>query len=481
MDLLVETERMVRDEGLLREGDGVVVAVSGGPDSMALLHVMLQLANTMRLRLVVAHMNHMFRGAESEEEAKYVERYSAEAGIPSEVVHCDITAIVEREGGNPHAVAREQRYQFLLQVARQYDCRRIALAHHADDQAETVLMRLLRGTGPSGLAGIPLRRMEQNVELIRPFLRIYKQTLVAYCERHRLEYRTDSSNQERKYFRNRVRLDALPFLRQYNPQLSEALVRLSEMMQSEDEFLEKEAGGVLALWSHSNGLYEIPRKEYVYLHPALQRRCLKLILKYVSQGAEVDYRVLEDVRKAVLQESTPSLRVNLPGCTMVREYDKVSFIPAALDFHQAGLPHELEWTPDPEQASGTLNLGPGLIMEWGWKAPDLSLAVSDSRIEVWFDTDRIRFPLRFRPRKAGDRIRPFGLNGSKKVKDMYVDDKIPPTLRLRLPILEDAEGTILWIPGVRRSDNSLVNEMTTRVLYMKVFIEWMDPWSHRME
>jgi tRNA(Ile)-lysidine synthase len=481
MDLIVETERIVREELLIREGDGVVVAVSGGPDSMALLHVMLKLADRLKLRVVAAHMNHMFRGEESAEEADFVANYAAAAGIPCEVVHCDIPRKAEQQGGNPHAIAREERYRFLLQTAKQHRCQRIALAHHADDQAETVLMRLLRGTGPSGLAGIPARRTEQNVELIRPFLRIYKQTLVAYCEQQGLEYRIDSSNKERKYYRNRIRLDALPYLKQYNPQLSESLIRLSDMMRAEDDFLDQEAGDVLARWSYSDGMYEFPRKEYMHLHLALQRRCLKLILKYVSQGADVDFRVLEDARKAVVQESTPSLRLNLPGCTMVREYDNVCLIQSALEAEQAVEPFELEWTPGPELSSGLQLLGPGITMEWSWMTSKEARVRSDSRLEVWFDGDQIRYPLRFRPRKAGDRIRPFGLNGTKKVKDMYVDEKLPPAHRLRLPVLADGEGTILWIPGVRRSDHALVNEMTARVLYMKVFIEWMDPWSHRME
>jgi tRNA(Ile)-lysidine synthase len=436
---------------------------------MALLHVLLRLADRWRLKLVAAHVDHMFRGEESADEAEFVARYAASVGVPCEVAQIDIPAKVMQYGGNSQAAAREERYRFLLSCAERYCCSRIALAHHADDQAETVLMRLLRGTGPSGLAGIPIRRIENQVELIRPFLRIYKQSLEAYCKEQGIEYRTDSSNLERKYRRNLIRLELLPYLKQYNPQLPEALTRLAEMVQAEDDFLDKEASRVLLSWSSREGRVGLPRKEYVCLHLALQRRCLKLILNYVSaEAGNFDFRTLESVREAILQEHTPSLRLDLPGCVMLREYDQVSIVKLA---EERSPPRDFPWTPEPGTTSGTLIAGPGLTLAWEFQRPEALDMTSGSRQEAWFDADALRFPLRFRPRRNGDRFQPIGLNGSKKVKDMYVDDKVPPALRERLPLMEDRDGFIVWIPGIRRSSHALVNETTSRVLYMKLFIE----------
>jgi tRNA(Ile)-lysidine synthase len=469
LDLVTRTEQTLRADDLLREGESVLVAVSGGPDSMALLHVLVQLADRWRIKLVAAHVDHMFRGEESADEAEFVARYAASVGIPCEVAKIDIPAKVKQYGGNSQAAAREERYRFLLSVAKRYRCSRIALAHHADDQAETVLMRLLRGTGPSGLAGMPIRRIEDQVELIRPFLRIYKQSLEAYCKEQGIEYRTDSSNLERKYRRNRIRLELLPYLKKYNPQLPEALNRLAEMVQSEDDFLDKEASRVVLSWSSSEGRRGIPRKEYVCLHLALQRRCLKLILNYVSSEAgNIDFSILESVREAILQEHTPNLRLDLPGCVMLREYDQIRFV---TQVEGPSPPEDFLWTPQPRETSGTLHVGPGLTLEWDFRQPDSLDTTGGSRQEAWFDAEALRYPLRFRPRRNGDRFQPIGLNGSKKVKDMYVDDKVPPVMRERLPLMEDRDGFIVWVPGIRRSTHALVSETTSRVLYMKLFIE----------
>src|SRR5690554_5229547 len=209
MDLVVQTARTIHEEGLLHSGDKVIVAVSGGPDSMALLHVLHRLSEAYNYHLIVAHVNHQLRGAESDQEAEGVERYASMLHIPFHGIAIDVPAHVQEHGGNTQAAAREHRYEYLHNIAEQTGAAAIALAHHADDQVETILMNMLRGSSPSGLIGILISRIEKNMELIRPFLRISKGRLLQYCQAEQIPFFTDSSNNNRKYTRNRVRMDVI--------------------------------------------------------------------------------------------------------------------------------------------------------------------------------------------------------------------------------------------------------------------------------
>ncbi|WP_108995001.1 tRNA lysidine(34) synthetase TilS, partial [Paenibacillus agaridevorans] len=209
-NVLNAVEKEAAERGLWQDGDTIIVAVSGGPDSMALLHMLHMLAVPKRLRTIAAHVNHGFRGEESAAELELVKRYAEKLGVPCETTTLALTTYIEENALNLQAAAREKRYAFLHEVAKRYGASRVALAHHGDDQAETVLMRVIRGAGLSGLSGIPAKRSENNVELIRPLLRMNKSDLLAYCEEGDIPYSTDSSNLERHYFRNTVRLDILP-------------------------------------------------------------------------------------------------------------------------------------------------------------------------------------------------------------------------------------------------------------------------------
>ena len=282
-DWLDELSSLAAAEELWSPGDRIVVAVSGGPDSTALLHMLHRLAPSERLTIVAAHVDHGFRGEVSAREAESVRQLASSLGVPCETAFIDVPAYIEETGMNAQAAARLRRYAFLHETAAKYGASRIALAHHADDQAETVMMRILRGTGPGGLAGIPIRRSEKNVELIRPLLRTYKADILRYCENWRLAYSHDSSNGNRTYTRNAVRLDVLPYLAKFNPQLSEALVRLSELATAEDDWMERETAAAFERYvmTGREGC-QMNRKALLDLHVALHRRLINLILNCVG-------------------------------------------------------------------------------------------------------------------------------------------------------------------------------------------------------
>jgi len=448
-----------RTDGWRRPGATVVAAVSGGPDSMALLHLLRAMADEEPFRIVAAHVNHQFRGAESDAEAELVRRVAGEWGIPFESAELGMPAYLSESGENAQAAAREKRYEFLKEVARNYGAPCLLTAHHADDQAETVLMRVIRGTGIGGLAGIRFRRKEDELELIRPLLRITKCELLNYCKRNGVPYAVDSSNIDRHYFRNAVRLDLMPMLEPYNPRLKESLIRLADMASADDDYMEEQT-----LRAFREGVtpsekgFRLERRRFRGLHVALQRRLIKLILNCSSDPRRMlDFRQVEEVAAAIAQEHPTVIRLDLgDGWVLKREYDEAYIGPEP--------PEPAGFTYIVTEAASEIaieEIGQRVRLE---RVKGSVPADRTNRREACFDADGISFPLRVRSRLPGDCMQPYGLNGTKKVQDMFVDAKVPRSRRDKLPLLADREGRVLWIPGMRRSSLALVGAETRETL-----------------
>jgi tRNA(Ile)-lysidine synthase len=464
MEELVRRTRLAAEqERLWRPGDGIVVAVSGGPDSTALLHVLHVLSAECGIRVIAAHANHGFRPEESALEAEHVREWCAALGITCVTAELDVPAAVAAEGGNAQSVAREKRYAFLHETAAAHDAASIALAHHADDQAETVLMRLLRGTGLTGLSGMALKRREKNVELIRPFLRMKKSDIIRYCEAAGLAYCVDSSNAKTVYFRNSVRHDVLPMLERYNPNIAESLVRLAEISAEESDYLDREAEAAFrAKVRVDRHGCTLERQALLDLHVALQRRLIKLILNYLAlEKAPTAFERIEGMRRAASDDSPSTAVIEAGmGIRCIREYDTLRWT------NDSGgqAPAAYEYIVGPE--AGSL-----LIPEASARLAIARMDLADAhrltgREEAVFDAEGVAFPLIIRNRRPGDRMRVIGLNGTKKVQDMFVDGKVAPAWRDRVPLVWDAEGRLLWIPGVRRSSIAPVAPGSSSVIRM---------------
>jgi tRNA(Ile)-lysidine synthase len=410
-------------------------------------------------------VDHGFRGEESAREREAVIRMAAALGVPCESVLIDVPTYIKETGRNAQAAAREKRYAFLYETARKYGASRIALAHHADDQAETVLMRILRGTSPGGLAGIPIRRREKNVELIRPLLRMNKADILSYCSHFGLSFSEDSSNAKRDYFRNTVRLDVLPALKKYNPQLPAALIRLSELAAQEDDWMERETRDVFGrcVQQGRDGC-QMTRKALLDLHVALQRRLIKLILNYVGMETEsTTFDSVETVRMAASDGAASTSGTDLgDGVRFVREYDTLRFLRMEAEADKSrrtvGYAYAVGKLPSRLHVHEA-----GIVFAFAEELRE-GRGMPKGRDEAAFDADLLAFPLTVRNRRPGDRMRVLGLNGTKKVQDMFVDERIPPSVREKLPLLVDAAGQVIWIPGIRRSDIAPVTESTSRVL-----------------
>lgn len=464
MSLVEKVEQRINAVRLIQPQDTIIVAVSGGPDSVALLHVLYILSASYQWKLVIAHFNHMFRRDESDEEARFVQKIASNLKLPSEILQFDVPAFIKETNMNAQAAARLKRYEFLHDVAIKYHAQKIALAHHADDQAETIMMRMIRGTSGSGLSGIPERRIEKKVELIRPLLRIYKTEIENFCQENQFNYCVDSSNQKRTYFRNQIRMDVLPFLQSFNRQVNHSLNQLSDILTQEDEYMHihtlEACKSIVSMHELHAGFSRI---KFVQLPVAIQRRLIKWVISQLIMEHDVlDFQALERIRTAIHQTSKTTLQLNVhKHLTFYKEYDDVGFskLPCT---HQ-----DYSYIVHIPQQKLTL-IEARMIVQCelhNHYSQDANHFLSNHpNHAAYFDLEQVEFPLEIRNRRWGDRIQPSGLVGTKKVKDLFIDNKIPPSLRGKLPLLIDAKGQLLWIPFVRRSRHAFIQQSTKQIL-----------------
>ncbi|NBI30825.1 tRNA lysidine(34) synthetase TilS [Chengkuizengella marina] len=468
MGLVQNIEKLIKEKHLFEVGETIIVALSGGPDSMALLHILHTLSSKWNFKLIAVHINHQFRGSEADQEEILVQQWCNDLKVHCEIGKIDVPAYIEQTGKNAQVAAREKRYDFLFQIAKKYGSRKITLAHHANDQAETILMRLIRGTGPEGLAGISMKRMENKMNLIRPLLHIYKSEILSYCHYNQLNYTLDSSNQQRKYFRNEVRLDVIPYLKKYNHKLEQSLNRLSDMMSEEQSFLDQETNRYFKeiIKENQYGFY-FSRKTFISLHIALQRRLIKLILSYLcSEPYLFDYKIIEMSRVAIEQNATSTMSLDISEqIFFIREYDQV-------EFSNQKPNNDLSFSYQIEENTNQLEVLEANALfqftEQTVSKSDLDHLINGRlNTEVIFDMNQLFFPLYIRNRKPGDRMKLKGLNGTKKVKNIFIDEKIPPSKREKIPLLVDAKQQVLWIPGIRVSSHAVLEEKTSRILHIQ--------------
>lgn len=450
--------RTIAEHNLIEHGDRILVAVSGGPDSIALLHWLWKGREDLGIIISCAHYNHGLRGDESDDDERYVESICRMWSIPFLSEQAQLKELL-KEGGNLQEIAREYRYRFLLRAAEKVGATKVALAHHGDDQVETVLMRLIRGTGSSGLSGIPYKRaLSPGIEIIRPFLDISKEEILKYLKLHRLEGRIDSSNLKTDYTRNRIRLELLPKLYSYNPKVASSIQSLTRMLKEDEEYLEAQAKQMFTEHIELDARLQARVKLVSWrMFPlSLQRRIIKLICNYLTEREEeVPYIHIEAIRE-IFAGDTPR-QWELPwGLVAVARYGEGIIKKKAENrkrsFHYPILVPGSVWISELNaQFTCSVTSVPG---------------VDDVSREVYFDYDCLKGNLILRSRKPGDRIWLEGLGGHKKVKDIFIDEKIPQEERERVPLLFAGED-LIWIPGIRKSSHGAVSSNTKRFLCCK--------------
>jgi tRNA(Ile)-lysidine synthase len=456
--LLVKIKETLNRFHMLSPGERVVVAVSGGPDSVCLLSALHELSAELRVSLHIAHLDHMFRGKESEAEAHFVEALAKDIGIPATIEQIDVPRFCRERGLSSQAGAREVRYLFLARIARAVGAACIATGHTASDQAETFLIRLLRGAGVSGLSAIPPVRDS----IIRPLIEVTRAEVLDYLQQAGRSFVTDPSNNKPLYTRNRVRQEIVPVLRQFNPRIEETLASEAGLLRDEDEAADARAASLvreLCTWETNGGTLQ--RDPFNALPDAVKRRILRHIMAETGLNPAGISRVRVDEALAFMASCQSGRSLALGGgITIQREYDRFLFTPAA---------------PVP-QLSRVLDLpGTTLIPDLGLEVETCLAEPGETRRESenyrWqgvFDYDKIAPHLTIRTRQPGDWFCPSGMGGrSKKLQDYLVDEKVPRSERDRVPLLVAGDG-FLWVVGHRTDHRYLTGPETKRILSVRI-------------
>ncbi|WP_270182892.1 tRNA lysidine(34) synthetase TilS [Alkalihalobacillus sp. CinArs1] len=461
-----DVDRFIQKHDLLHEGDVVVAGVSGGPDSVALLHYL----NKLGLKLIAAHVDHKLRGAESAEDLSFVKRMCEREGIQFESASIDVEKYKKEKGVSTQVAARECRYDFFHQVMNKYNATSLALAHHGDDQIETMLMRQVHGS-ISGLSGIAVKRKFASGLLIRPLLGVTKEQILSYCEEHSLPFRIDPSNESDNYMRNRFRKQVLPFLKEENPNVHVRYQLYSERMQSDEDYLMELAGSRLdeVIIDQNDKIVKIDNKSYHYLPIPLQRRVIHLILNYLyKSNAPFSSIHIEDLR-SLLDSEHPSASLDLPlELRAVKSYDTCCFTFETF--------REVESYTKQLDSPGSVETPLGTITATLVDELPLNLSGEDLIIESTM------FPVTVRSRRAGDRIQPKGMIGTKKVKDIFIDRKINRSERDSWPIVESSDGTIIWVAGLTRSEKVTLPAKRKKLVhlhYEKNYLHRLGGQDHR--
>ncbi|MGE3977364.1 MAG: tRNA lysidine(34) synthetase TilS [Nitrospira sp.] len=453
--------RTVRCRSLFQRGQHILVAISGGPDSVALLSILHLLRSSWKLTLSAVHCNYGLRGAESEDDQKFVEAFCQVLGMPLHVRR------VEFHTGGPktslQAEARDLRYRVMQETAEKYGADRIAVGHTADDQAETILLWMLRGAGLTGLSGMPAFR---DNKVIRPLYDIKRQEVLAYLRTAGLSFREDSSNFQMHYLRNRVRREVIPILSRLVPSSVDALCKLADICREDDRCLDDQVKALSssAVKRGSAGGWAIDRRFLLELPHAFQRRCIRNLFRqhddrFRSPGVRTVDRIIHMASKRGGGSS-----LDVKGGRVVVSDRRLRFVPlhAAEPFRVEqphgrcqeflSVPGELIWP------------GTGQRLQVQQQAGIQFGAAPFGKNQILVDADRVSQPLMVRNWLPGDRFHPSGMGGhSKKLQDFFTDLKIPIAVRSLIPLVVAPEG-ILWVVGYRQDDRWTRTAETKRCL-----------------
>jgi tRNA(Ile)-lysidine synthase len=469
--------RTISEHQMLAGSDAVVVGVSGGPDSLCLLHVLRELQQELGVSLHVAHLEHGIRGEESQADADYVESLARGWGLPVTMEHGDVPGYAGEHKLAIEEAARRVRYLFLGRVARQVGAQCVAVGHNADDQVETILMHLMRGSGLGGLRGmLPVQTLGtepwwsgSTLRLVRPLLEVSRSEIEAYCGQHGLTPRFDRSNLDLTYHRNRIRHELIPHLETFNPRFRELLCRSARSIADDYDYLR---GQALEAWERlareRDSAIAFPLQPWLELHPSIQRQLLREVIHRLRKSLrDITWTHVEQARVG-LQEKTAGARITMPqGLFLFVGYDEFVI-------------GEEMYTPDlPLVAQEPLRIEvPGTTAipdsEWELRAivlkrdrlPEEALHNVDPW-QAYLDLQQTGDQLLLRGRQRGDRFQPLGMAGkSKSLNAFLIDAKVPQHIRDRLPLVVSTTD-IVWVAGYRIDERAKITERTREVLHLR--------------
>jgi len=461
---------------MLAAGDRVLVGVSGGVDSMALLHLLGRVAAQWNLAIGVAHLNHCLRGAAADDDAAAVGRTAAALGYPYHAGRAQVTRVKRKLGLSLEEAARRVRYAFFNKVMADAGYNKLALGHHMDDNAEQMLLALLRGTGPRGLSGIAPVREDR---IIRPLMGVRRAQIEDYVRDAGIPWVKDASNEDTRFMRNRIRRVLLPLLTtSYNPRIVERLNRLADVMRTEEAWIAELVGAQYeqTVQQRGTGSVTLALHRLQVSAPALTRRMIRMALEELTGNLrKIGFSHIQNVQG--LTETTGGRKeCHLPGGIRAwRSNDRLilSIGPRRRGRSEAVLPKGT--VPPAKLLSGPFpktllieEMGLGLqvvpcareqLPAWRDVGPD----------RVYLDADQLNPPLAIRPVRPGDRFAPLGAGGSQKLKKFFIDHRIPREDRVKAMVVTDTQG-IVWLVSRRIDDRVKVTARTSRILSIEIFL-----------
>jgi tRNA(Ile)-lysidine synthase len=475
VNILKKVYLTIEGYDLVRKGETVLCAVSGGPDSVAMLHAFRELneLQQMEWKLHVAHVNHGLRGKSSDEDEEFVRGMAEKLKVPCHSGRVDVEGFREKEGKSVEESARELRHGFLQELALKLGAQKIALAHNLDDQAETILHRILRGTGLRGLKGMaPIRVLSRKHDLfvVRPLIEIERYEIEAFLRERGIPYRTDLSNFDTSLTRNKIRHKLFPMLEsEFNPRVKMALVKLGQTSGSFYLLLREIANEVYENTKMISGEGEVclSVEEFAKLPPAIQTliidRAVKTVLGRVPQlnfehyleiislcGEHAYQKAIRLPRGLEARREGYILKIARPQAAP----EPIRFVRRKLKIPGRTVIRKLNLEIDAEVLEGKI-----VVLKDYFKNKDYT--------EEIIDYERLAGPLEVRLRKRGDSFVPLGSRGSTKLKKFFIDNKVPKTVRDRVPIVTD-EKRIIWVVGYRIGDEVKITDATRKVLKLKV-------------
>ncbi len=458
-DIIKKAEENIIKYGMIEKGDNVIIGVSGGFDSMALLDILFRLKDKYGFNITVAHVNHGVRGAEADSDEKYVENRAREYGLEYKSESVDMNGYAEKHRISAEEAGRKLRYRFFNSIEKEKNYK-IAVAHNRNDQAETLLMRIMRGTGADGLSGIQYK----SGRVIRPLLSVSRDEIEKYCSEENLNPRTDSTNLKPIYARNKIRLELIPYIEEnFSENIVDSLFRLSENMKRDTELLKKiseDTAERLIVRKKKNRI-EIDNNEFRKLDESLKARVLRDIIERVKGNLVGIEEVHINSAIELSNKDKTGKSVDITGEIRIKiDYDKLSVEKCE---------NNLEVRYNYKIAVNQKMEIPEINSELSFAVKDIkevNMEKNNSNIE-YFDYEKINGDIYVRNRRNGDKVSLFGMKGRKKLKDYFIDEKIEREKRERIPLIVFGDE-IAWVAGYRRSNLAPVDRNTEKVLEIRI-------------
>lgn len=483
MDQLEIVRKTIEQHRLFQRNARIIVALSGGPDSVCLLHLLHRLSQEMELELHAVHVNHQLRGAAADHDEQYAAGICKRLGIPVTVYSYDIQSIAKERCISTEDAGRQMRYQSFFQEKEKWHAQVIAVAHNQNDQAETVLMRLMRGTGIAGLGGMEYRRDDG---VVRPVLDLSREQIEEYCREWELDPCIDQTNLESIYIRNRIRLELVPYMQKYfNTNVTAACCRLAAIAREETSLIDDVLSAEMeyCISRQEDGSIYLLLEKVQQMHPALRHRCMQKILLELGLVQNLGFSHLEQADKIILQgadtEDAPyTLKETVNSEISVQrrhspnnasEYKgEIKTVEFPQGFRMERKGHELRFfkmeNTDVKKCASNGVITEKLLKNDGqtdWKTMPWSVRC--------FDYDKIQhagLPLLLRTRKPGDYIQPLGMKGTKKLQDYFTDRKISREKRDYIPLVCLGQE-VIWVIGGQINENFKVTNLSENILVLE--------------